>query len=69
LFCGFMKHQKLLPVRWPDWSSLSRATAFNRHSESKSYDKFEEDMSRNESFANGTPLWNLEEIGLKIVQK
>jgi hypothetical protein len=67
-FRGFMTCQKHLSIRQPEGCSLSQAMAFNKHSVSKFYGKLEEAMSRNENFANGTHLWNLDETGLKTVQ-
>jgi hypothetical protein len=62
-----MTHQNHLSIRKMVACSPSQATASNRHSVSKFCCKLEV-ISRNENFANGIHVWNVNETGLMTVQ-
>nr|CAI5851291.1 unnamed protein product [Callosobruchus analis] len=61
------RHDMIL--RKPEPCSLSRNTTFNRLNVEKFYDSLEDLMNENSAFANGTRIFNLDEISTTAVHK
>ena len=66
---GFMKRHSDLYLRKPEACSLSRATAFSKHTVAAFFEKLKNVYNRNVEFANGTRLFNLDETSTSTVQK
>ena len=64
-----MKKHSDLSLRKPEACSLSRATAFNKHTVATFFEKLKNVYDRNVEFANGTRLFNLDKTSTSTVQK
>ena len=64
-----MKRNSDLSLRKPEACSLSRTTAFIKHTVAAFFEKLKNVYDRNVEFANGTRLFNLDETSTSIVQK
>ena len=64
-----MKRHSDLSLRKPEACSLSKATAFNKHTVAAFFEKLKNVYDRNVEFANGTRLFNLDETSTTTVQK
>ena len=64
-----MKINSDLNLRKLEACSLSRATAFNKHTIAAFFQKLKNVYDRNVEFANGTRLFNLDEASASTVQK
>ena len=66
---GFLVRNPILSRRTPEGCSLSRATSFNQHNVNIFYKNLYTLMKREECFANGTRVFNLDETATTTVHK
>ena len=64
-----MNRHSDLSLRKPKACSLSRATAFNKHTVAAFFEKLKNVYGHNVEFANGTRLFNLDKTSASTVQK
>lgn len=64
---GFMSRNKNLSLRTPEPTSLSRATAFNKHTVAEFYELLREVLQREEFTPNS--IYNYDETGVQTVHK
>lgn len=68
-YYGFVniRHKQFLSLRTPEATSLSRATAFNRHNVQQFFDNLSSLYQRHNFSANR--IWNVDETGITTVHK
>ena len=64
-----MKRNSDLSLRKPEACSLSRATAFDKHTVAAFFEKLKNVYDSNVEFANGTRLFNFDKTSTSTVQK
>lgn len=64
-YYGFMKRHKMLSLRKPQATSLSRATSFNRHNVSTFFGKYKELLNKHGFLPEN--IYNVDESGLSTV--
>ena len=68
LYC-FIKRNSGSSLRKPEACSLSKTTAFNKHTVAAFFKKLKNVCDRHVDFANGTRLFNFDETPASTVQK
>lgn len=65
---SYLKRNEL-SLRTPEGCSLSRMTSFNKYNVDLFFKNLESIYEKEETFANGTRVWNLDETGTSTVHK